>query len=1083
MQFTFLLTILCVCVRCMCVTTTTIKSINMWVLYAILGLLYAVSVRSQPQCGPGICYTGAYPFITSTGVVPGPNETVLFTVKTPPSLGKLLNNGNDLLDEMPFINETLLGYLSDIPYLFSVIEGDACGPSDYYDTFDVEARLYGVTNTTTNTTNITTTTHTLRICLLDINDLPVVRDAKVAINASTVLFDVYVKDEDDRVSLVDGTLSTYSFRQANQLTVSPGAGVVFNRTTFSTGQIRAKTCTGGVLTPGTRYADTRFCFVSNGVLGETTAGFRAFDKANGGSNTAVITFKTSDLSVCNDGDPDVSLGEDCIAYRVENRTILNATTVVILTIPNRARTLVPFVWGLKIESLPRFGNLYFVDEDDLDNPLVLLEVGDIIASGNNGEDAQVAYIGNTDYYNRYYYPEYNGGIYSFDDIYGEKLWICNNEVIGGCLDFFNYRATNENGSVTSELGRLDILVDREIIENVTTCATSDYSSWPLEACISYGEESSIIPVFLAGSDARPDEGYDMEITSLPRTGRLYTNVLNGTNYTIGVNVTVGMRIQRLYSHAPNLLYVPDEGYFNRLIVQTVPSIYVTMKDDMGMNVGNCSLSPGITEAECVDSFNYRVISGLNSSLQSTNGTFSLLVGRVATDQLTVCSVDGYSPSNSSCSSDGFETNTKYGDYDTLIFLNHENDEGEEITYTIRQLPLGGTLYLNIGTEEILEYGPVVMVNDTFSPRTDGNPDFIYVGFDNYFNDALFGIKEGEEINSNITRFVTDQKGVAFFPCVNGEKFGCPDYFIYDAIATPSGRKSNPGRYELNIHSLISIPSVNGPLDIYIEPTGRYYFTGLNRIAYFDSDFDTYKVTMEIVSDYGYFGVSSKLDALTFPTSGVNCFNTTGCKGFTTFYGIPSDIQRVLDHSFFVYYNVTNDVTVNATAEDDYNNDNNDDYEDMLYVSVVKKDPDGSTSDNAFIQDDNDTVAGIDVAFYVSGVQYEYESVDIPYNETADDLANAVVYTPTEAKLSYDWYALILSTVGPIIALLMLSMLACCGAILCKCSGNRRAYYDAKFAARAARRVEKIKKRKLDTASVVGGGSDTIRSRYPRGHEL
>ena len=799
------------------------------------------------------------------------------------------------------------------------------------------------------------------ICLMDVEDYPATIDQHIPVTNFTVKFTVPVTDLDDRIGTKDGKRSTYSFHSSSGA-VSSGAGIVFNRTSTAIGIL--SDCSGTSLIAGVLYPNETFCFLPNSQDGQDSIQFYANDKANGTARMNTLTFSTRELLVC-DG---LEAIFPCTVYTEENSTVS-------FPLPSQEGSLVPFVYVLQITSLPSKGRLKYANGS-------FVSVGDILPP-----DLTLNYSSAFGYYNQFYFPDFDGGYATFLHASGVPIGLCANAQ-NGCPDFFTYIALQQsNLTFSSQVGTLSFIVRREIVESMGICPSYASSLWYPEACTSYGKSNSIIPIYLAATDGRVDTPeYVLRIRSLPPQGTLYYNAQpSSSQYLRGAKVLIGDLIPALVGFYPNLLYVGNANYSNSLVYDVLPASIVSLVDQYGMSVGNGT-----------DSFTYDAFSGLNYSFAAPIGTYNIYVERNASDQLTVCSSTGYSIYGTSCASFGFESNDLYGQYAIPIYLNVNNTYGEVVEFTVLSLPSNGTLYFNTGNDTQLELGGAVSINSFFISPSNGTniPDLIYVGSKNYYSDVVYG-------SNSTLRLFTDQNNVPIGDCLNAEKFGCPDSFQFQAN-TSSGRESNVGTYQIFVDSLMSDITLAGPSFIQFIPGLKYLLVGPYAITYSDPDGDLYNVDVQITVYEGYVGFSGPLDKFVFSAANT-CFNTTGCNDYIEFYGLPSDVRYMFQNMFYVQ-------SGNSSG--------------VIYISLIKKVPDGVNTQNKFLSDATDLVFALDIPYGLFPTEYEYETITTtsptpPIDFCVTDGANAVMT---------DLVVILISVFGSlllILGLVILFLLVCC----------------------------------------------------------
>jgi hypothetical protein len=895
------------------------------------------------------CYVGAYPLIGYPTISMGVNDTALYELTSLPVNGTITYNGTDLELSEIVGNLSLLKYESSEAYVFSVNAATVnCTASDvYYDTFELLIRQFVSTNGTSDYGQMIQTTHSVSVCLVDVQDVPVAEDLKVAVIDSDVVFNVTVQDEDDRTGESDGLLSTFSFHNESG-GIAAGSGVYFNVTNTTIGSIYDSTCSGSMLDPGTAYNSVEFCFVKHAsVDGKAYVSYGAVDKGGGTSLNKTIEFNTRDILVCNDGrsdDSQLASSGACAIYQRENESILaaNVSAFVPFKLPTATLSALPFTYSLRILSIPAEGELLL-----LPNQTEVL-VGDILS-----KDDELVYVNRVFYYNRYFYPNYSGGFATFMDESNQTIDGCEDS-INGCLDYVSYEAYGTgdvSGLVSSLPGRVNLVVEREIIDNMTVCPLNGLSPWPREPCISYGEERTYIPIFLIAFDGRSVPAYRINITSLPVGGVLYytsQNLSTEGEYVPGNEVQIGDIILPVALGVPNLLYLGDVAYYNRYGLDVLPLYEYALTNDHGEYLNGC-LPENINTTDCTDFFTYYAYSGINASDVSEQGEYRIAVARPKTDQLIVCGSNGYSPWNLSCTSVGYESNDLWDDYPIPIHLNVENTFGDAVTYTIIQKPLKGYLYRNIGNDTDVEYGDLVenITGIYYTPRGSEIPDFLYVGWNNYYNDIDY------EANEEVT--YVDRNGVLIGSCLDALVKGCPDYLLFQANAS-DGRRSNIGRYETYVHSQTSVIILAGPSEAVYTPGVRFYFANSTAIEYFDPDEYIYYVWVTVKIWDGAVGFVGSMENLTFPsTTAYACFNTTGCEDFVEFYAFPPDIRKVFE-TFFYLNNETEDSTD----------------KDSIELTIIKRLPDGMTIDNAFTHGDEEVSFELDIPYYTNALE-EYEA--------------------------------------------------------------------------------------------------------------
>lgn len=843
----------------------------MWAT-VFLWLIWGVHASSIPEF--------VYPEITSG------DTSIIYTILDFPLLGSLrVNDTTDVLIASSFNSTDLLSYHANHPYNFSYITGN-CSSATAYDSFQVNIVTYpSLENITDN----------VYICLQDIQDIPEANDMRVLVlNPS---FKVNITDWDDQVGVYDHELSIYSFHDESG-EIATGSKVIFN--SVNLGIAVLTDCDGNDLEAGVEYEQEVFCVEDTDQTGTVEISYRAIDRFGGESNDGTITFSTRDISVC------VEKNDTC-SLRVAN------DTTGYFQLPSLLQAKVSLVYEVLIEFLPLKGKVYANGTE--------VNIGDRLPF-----DVNLSYVPDEGYFNRYYFPEFSGGYYTYDV---SPYTTCTDST--GCLDSIRYRGINSttNFSVTSVLGEFYFIVEKTVVEELTVCIPHPFSPWGENGiCRAYGERQTAIPIYLSGTDGRGDyPAYKTQILSLPLNGTLYHNLQDGNTIIFGPEVEIGDEITASFGYVPPLLYVSNGSYYNHLRYEISPEDYITLQDENGTYVSGC-------DDECNDFFAHRIISDLNDTLASESAVFQITVTRTVYDQLTVCAADGYSIWDYPCYSFGYEGNTLHGEYATPVYLTVNNTHGEDFTYVFTSVPAHGKLYYNTGNETDLELGALVKVNDTFIPETQ--PELIYVGDYDYFNDVIY--TEDELL------LFTDKRNTPIGDCINAILDGCPDSFNFYAN-TSSGRRSNPGVYRIFVHSTISNASITGPDAILFTPDRIFNFTGIYSINYITTDMDIYMDMVQINIFYGVVGMTGSMENLTLPSYST-CFNTTGCEDIVEFIAYPSDIQYVLSR-LFIFYN-------ESLLELD---------SDPIAISIIRREPDGITTFNAFRIVSTDTVTGIDIEYF------------------------------------------------------------------------------------------------------------------------
>jgi hypothetical protein len=844
----------------------------------------------------GVVVVAAPTIVFPTGV----GTTLLYTVFGLPSNGSIYYNGNIVLS-VPFAiaNTSLLTYEPVDPYAFS--GAGACNTSSKYDSFSMNLFIYpSLVNTTTPAL----------VCLTDtVQAYPVVADDTIYVDVGVTSFTLAVSDENNRVGTFDNKPSAYGFVIGN------GAGIVFSNVLLSVGVLLD--CNGRVIVQGTKYNQTTFCVNSTDVTwGTEYVTIVAVDNAGGQSEVgATYIFSTLEL---------------------------NTTTKTVLSVePQDATTVgtIPVLLETFVRSRigPNINHQIIIDSASL----TLGTSGDLyedsegtvaVTIGKRYNTYDVFYFRPGEY-NRYFFPEYNNGTAFFSNPDGTSVQDNCADPVNGCVGYITYRAVNN--SFSSDPGYYYFVVDRVITEVITVCATSDFSIWD-EACASYGEQGSIIPIYLAGNDSHPTNPmYKSIILSLPTGGSLYYNLQDANVYVVGPLVQVGDTVQAINSYIPPLLYIGDPGYFNRFQRKVEPDYYISIQDETGVLVGPECLNL----STCFDTINYKVVSGINSSLESSIGTYNIVVTKTIYDQLTVCATDGFSPWNESCSSFGYESNDLQGDYDIGIFFNVNNTNGETVNYVITSLPAHGTLYYNSGNSTVFDRGDLVSVGDEINPaiRTI-QPYFVYVGYSNYFNDLSLS-------TVGVLLYGDKKDNIPFGTCPLALTRGCPDTIGFYAITTETQRMSNPGKYSIFVHNVISNKTLSGPDTIVYTPGVNYYFGEL--ITYEDPDGNSFQNAYRFTFIDGVIGVDPNVSLanITFPEVNI-LLNTTGCYSYLDFLAYPSDAKKLISKLY---------LWVNESL-DSFD-------ESVISFAIVSRTPDGMSEYNTYrLNPNTDVAVGIDIAY-------------------------------------------------------------------------------------------------------------------------
>jgi hypothetical protein len=783
---------------------------------------------------------------------------------------------------------------------------------------------------------------TISICLVDLPQAPQVLPKSVLADTLTDGFVLEIVDRDDQAAT--GTLewSPYSFYLENG-TIAPDSGVKFNQTVFAIGAIQGDGCTGGNLAPDTLYNSDTFCFAFNGQLGIVHALAIARDQAGNESDASLITFRTSDVILC-----DTRLDSGCFVEAVEGRP--NAT-LTLFTLPSTLVGYDSLVYQFRLDTLPSFGILYALNDSDV---FIELEQGDVI----DPYTRTLAFQPDSYYYNRFHFPDYN--LYSFNTSAGVSIGGCGAPIEVGCVDSFRYTAISTGGYESSTYGTITIAVDRVQNETLEACPLN--LTYAATACESYGLlNDTYIAIFLLGLDGRLDADYRLQLVSLPTDGTLY-HVIQGTDIITDA-AQVGDYVERVVNVYPNLYYAPNPDYYNRIRYDVEPRRYFASVDQYGDNV---ILTCTDGTFNCTDGFEYRVVSGALESVFTTTELYRLYVAKLADEeQLTVCSEDSHGEFGMPCSSVGYETNDIDDPYLIPIFLTvNFTQDGETCEIRFLQLPENGLLYFNGGNETDLDYGDLVLLNSTMPCPTGENqsyPFLVYEGNDNYFNAIV-------DADGDALRYV-DLNLDPFHTCYRGETYGCPDLIVFEAVTPDTGRRSNPGTYQIYVAGVNSDPEMFGLSFLYYIEGERFEFALAGEpFSYIDPDGDSTFVLYRIQVINSKVGFTGSMERLNFQNP-MPCFNTTGCQGFITFYCTPSSFQPVLDTLFFEY---GSPVDANGTdpADSDYAEDG-----EYILINIVKKYPYGVTPENAFLFNETD----LDYEYVI-----EYMNGDNPPEEVDND---------------------------------------------------------------------------------------------------
>jgi len=856
-----------------------------------------------------------------------------FILQTPLNKGILYSNNLQASTSVEIYYSKNLTYLAFNPYDISVTSVTNTCVSVYYDSTILIVNIV-YSNGTISTLNLN-----LNICAHDQQSLPTSTNSIVFVGSALYTpFQFNITDKNDRFGLSDGLLSTYAYLNPNTNIPLTNAGIQFisNPNTSIGNIIECGNPTFTYIFPvNTILQPINWCFYSNKIDGNVIINYYVFDNAGGRSVSSYsIEFTTRELQLCNQLNCHYSTISG-IELTLDLSKNLTQSSLHPITISSN----ITFV----ITSLPNNGNLFYYQ-----NSSQLVTVGSLISY-----PFFVVYQGNLGYFNRYRYPD---GVVSFNYTNGNPL--CTSD---SCLESFQaYAITNYNGFTTSSNSAImNIYVDEIINDVMTTCLYSYLLlSWEFSACLSLGlndNSGTPIPIFVVGDDGRAVPEYHIKVTSLPTYGTLYLNLGQGDVYIIGPVININFTLSTPLSSTPNFLYVPNQGYFNRLMYDTNPATYISSINQTGLQVGN---SPCLNPPECFDFFNFVTVSSYNSSLVSDPpAIYELLVYIENVNNLIVCSVDGYSiwDSSSSCISSGYESNLFYDNSEIPIYLNVGNlpyNEYDSFSYQILTVPDNGALFFNLATDnDTLIPGAQVFPGQTISPilLDETVPRLIYIGNLDYFNVVA---QDGDP-----NEYYNDQKGVPFNNCNSGN--GCFDIFTFQAINKDKTIISNLGTYYIKVVSLISNATFESVYSFQYN-TLEYFFLN-NSFNYSDPDGDVYKVQLEFTFYYGFLG-SFYTNNIVFSGGSTtqNCFQTSGCPNYVAMYGLPSDIKLMFANMFFF-----NNVELNSSGYF------------QIYTSLIKKETYGVTTSNAFIEDSTiDLVLAQDPIYYSYFDGFDYSIQDI-----------------------------------------------------------------------------------------------------------
>ena len=270
------------------------------------------------------------------------------------------------------------------------------------------------------------------------------------------------------------------------------------------------------------------------------------------------------------------------------------------------------------------------------------------------------------------------------------------------------------------------------------------------------------------------------------------------------------------------------------------------------------------------------------------------------------------------------------------------------------MPPNGALFYNVpGPGNSLGYGAQVFAGQSVAPFSDPTiPQLIYVGNLNYFNVvSMYG---------DPNEYYVDQRGNPVINCGPFSYNGCFETFTFVAF-TPT-RMSNVGTYYIKVISLISNASFSSVYSFQYDPTLIFFFNELI-VNYSDPDGDVYDVEVDFTYFYGNLG-SNYTTGLTFSGGQTiqSCFQAGGCPNEVQVYGLPSDLVKMFNGMFFY-----NNVDLNSSGIF------------QLYISLIKKEPYGIRSANAFIEDDTiDLVLAQDPIYYSTYDGFYTPDIEYPF---------------------------------------------------------------------------------------------------------
>ena len=175
-----------------------------------------------------------------------------------------------------------------------------------------------------------------------------------------------------------------------------------------------------------------------------------------------------------------------------------------------------------------------------------------------------------------------------------------------------------------------------------------------------------------------------------------------------------------------------------------------------------------------------------------------------TSPLEVCPTAGYTNIGQTavCDATGLETTSSPNSEQIipLYLQGRDNTPGSTMTFQIVSLPKYGSLYYNIGGSTPTK-GNLTKVNGTVAVSTTNNPNLLYVGFPNYFN--------------QMGTTLTNLNGLGFDGCsgilascrcnLTVNPLGCPDSFSYVTRGTLAGvvSKGAVGTYNIHVNGILS----------------------------------------------------------------------------------------------------------------------------------------------------------------------------------------------------------------------------------------------------------------------------------------